>query len=279
MTPRHFIAGLCVALVPAVGHADESLDLDRGSEVVENPAGLARAANAGGDHGFLTTHAETLPEGAMGLNIYEFIFYGFSAGVTDRLELSLTLTPPVATPPEWVALQARYVVHRSERTVVAVRLTNLDLSSWGDYGYQGGFYTLGPGVAVDRFVGDEGRVSLHAGLSVHAGPIVGESATVEDAADEPSSPTWAGLLWLEVGVTFRGTDWLDLMLEGIAAAAMTEDIGFRLAPYGLVNYGVRFFNAFAAADVALARPVGDLGDADLGWLVMGIPYLGLSVRF
>jgi hypothetical protein len=51
-----------------------------------------------------------------------------------------------------------------------------------------------------------------------------------------------------------------------------------VAPYGLVNYGVRFFNDFVAADVALARPVGDVG-ADLGWLVMGIPYLGLSARF
>lgn len=278
MNARHFIAGLCVGLVPAVGRAEQSLDLDRGSEVVENPAGLARAANAGSDHGFLTSHAETLPAGTFSLNIYEIILWGFSAGLTDRLQLSLTLTPPVELEPEWVALQARYVVHRSERTVVAVRLTNLDMSSWDDYGYRGGLYTLGPGVAVDRFIGDEGRVSLHAGLSMHTGPIVGESAAVEDAADEPSSATWAGLLWLEVGVTFRGTDWLDLMLEGIAAAAMTEDIGFRVAPIGLVNYGVRFFNDFVAADVALARPVGDV-DADLGWLVMGFPYLGLSIRF
>lgn len=276
MNARHCVAGLCVALVPAFGHAAEPTDLDSPSEAVENPAAAARAANAGGDHGFLTSHAETLPAGTFSLNIYELLIYGFSAGLTDRLQLSLSITPPFGRPPEGVSLQARYVVHRSERTVVAVRLTNLDFSSWDYKGYGGGFYTLGPGVAVDRFVGDSGRFSVHTGLSLHTGPIVGNSAAVEDAAEESTTAEWAGLLWFEAGVTFRATDWLDLMVEGMGAATMTNDSGFRALPYALVNYGVRFFGDFVAADVALMRPLGDL---ELGWLVMGLPYLGLSARF
>jgi hypothetical protein len=252
------VAGLFVLLGPARGWAAEPL---------ENPAGVARAANAGGDHGFLTSHAETLPAGAFSLNFYEIFVFGFSAGLTDRLSLSLTMTPPVASPPEWVALHAKYVVHRSDRTVVALRLTNLDLSSWDDDGYRGGLYTLGPGVAVDRFVGDAGRFSVHAGLSVHTGKLVGS------ASDHTG---WAGLVAFEAGVTLRTTDWLDVMVEGQGAVTSTEGGAIRLAPYGLVTYGVRFFDGFAAGDVALTRPVGDV---DLGWLALGIPYLGLSIRF
>jgi hypothetical protein len=255
MSARGVVAALSLTLVPALGRAEE------------NPAGLARAANAGGDHGFLTSHAETLPAGAFSLNIYEIIVFGFSAGLTDRLSLSLTMTPPVASPPEWVGLHAKYVVHRSDRTVVAARLTNLDFSSWGDDGYRGGLYTLGPGVAVDRFLGDAGRFSVHAGMSLHAGALVG---SVSDRKG------WAGLLALEAGATLRTTDWLDVMVEGQGAVTAAEGGLFRIAPYGLVTYGVRFYSDFVAADVALARPVGDV---DLGWLALGLPYLGLSVRF
>lgn len=151
----------------------EPKDLDTpDSEVVENPAGLARSRNAGGDHGFLASHAETLPAGAVSLNFHEIIVFGISAGLTDRLSLSLTMTPPVASPPEFVALHAKYVLHRSDRTVVSLRITNLDLSAWSSDGYEGGFYSLGPGLSVDRFVGDSGRLSLHAGLSTHGGLVV-----------------------------------------------------------------------------------------------------------
>ena len=255
MSARAVVAALTLTLLPAFGRAEE------------NPAGLARAANAAGDHGFLTSHAETLPAGAFSLNIYEIIVFGFSAGLTDRLSLSLTMTPPVASPPEWIGLHAKYAVHRSDRTVVAVRLTNLDFSAWDADGYRGGLYTLGPGVAVDHFLGDAGRFSVHAGMSLHAGRLVGSASDHEG---------WAGLVAFEAGATLRTTDWLDLMVEGQGAVTSTEGDALRLAPYGLVTYGVRFFSDFVAGDVALARPVGDV---DLGWLALGLPYLGLSVRF
>jgi len=263
-TARWFV--LLQAPVGPLAHADPGEFGEPGA------LARARAEDPGVDHGILSSHAETLRHGEIGVNLYEVVFVGFSGGLSDDLQLSLTMLPPLGTPPFLVALQGKYALYRDEKTTLSARLSSLNITDWqSDSSAGGGVYLFGPGLLVDRAVDRGGRLTVHGGLSCHAA-LSADYATSDDP-DEGSD--WAGLILVEAGLTLRPTAWVQVMAETLLPLPLATAKASNAPRFALVDYGLRVHNEAFGVDLAMMRPVGEVDMR--GWF-LGIPFVGLSGR-
>lgn len=226
------------------------------------PAELAQQHDAAVDRGFLTAHAETIGKGQWAINAYDLVFLGLTYGFTDDIQVSLSTLLPITTEiPLVLALQPKFVLMRSDDTVVSLRtplaIANSDGETLG---------VLGAGVLLDQYLDRDGRFALHAGLLV-AGAFGDFSSSDFEIAE-------GALFELDLGASLAVASILKIIIEVQLAAGVTKD-GFELADGALVNYGVRFFSGGIAGDLGFTYPVG----VDVDELVLGIPYLAFSARF
>lgn len=216
------------------------------------------------DHGFISTHAESIGEGQWRLSNQDLLLFTLSYGVTDALQVSLASTPPVPPLPYFGGLSAKYVLKRTDTYVVALRggvgLTNELARSHAPVL---GVYGVGP--LIDVYVDRASRFAFHGGITVGD-----EFATgVEDA------PTIGRGLIIALEAGFSGSvhENIKVILEGQMLLDLTTTSGLTISDLKLFNYGARFHNADIAVDVGMMRPFGDL-NLD-GW-IFGFPYLGLT---
>lgn len=255
-----------LALLACLAFATPALAED-GLEPGENtdpstPAELAQDHDAAVDRGFLTAHAETIGEGKWAFNAYDLLFVGLTYGFTDDIQVSLsTLLPVTSDIPLVLAFQPKFVLVRSDDTVVSLRTPLAFASSDGDTAG-----VIGAGVLLDQYLDKDGRFALHAGFLVAGAFGVFDSGGF-DFGD-------GALFELDLGASLGVASILKIILEVQLAAVASED-GFEIADVALVNYGVRFFSGSIAGDLGFTYPVG--GDVDD--LLLGIPYLAFSARF
>jgi hypothetical protein len=231
----------------------------------DSPNALARARDAAIDRGLLSTHAETIGKGQWAINAYELFFVGATYGFTDTIQASIsTLMPIVTDMPFVVAAQPKFVVQRTENTVVAIRAPLFWLS---DSDLSGGAGAFGAGVVMDHRFDPEGRYTLHGGLLV-SGALLASSSLSDDIEVGDGA-----IISLDLGTSLAFTEGFSMLIEGQAFAAITNE-GFDLVDAGLLSYGVRFHSGKIAGDIGFVRPLG----VDAGDFLLGLPYLAFSAR-
>ncbi len=233
--------------------------------VVDTPNVLARKRDAAIDRGLISTHAETIGAKQWAINAYELFFIGATYGFTDDIQASFsTLMPIVADIPLVLVAQAKFVVHRTNNTVVALRAPLMFASENDLSGGAGGF---GAGVVMDHRFDKEGRYTLHGGLLVSGALVAGSSVTDDILVGD------GAVISADLGLSLAFKDSFSLIFEGQAFAAVTGE-GFDFLDLGTFSYGVRFHSGTIAGDIGFVRPIG----VDTDPLILGIPYLAFSAR-
>jgi len=232
----------------------------------QSPAAGARARDAAIDRGFLTAHAETIGRDKWAINAYELVFIGVTYGFTDDIQASLSTLLPVTTDiPLVLALQPKFVLARTDTTVVALRVPLTFVTGTDGEGSIG---TFGAGALVDHYLDPRGRIALHGGLLVSS--AFGSPFDLSDAFDLAQG----AIFELDLGASLGVSRVVKLLLEVQTFAALGTG-GFEVAHAVLVNYGLRLHGDSLAGDLGFIRPIG----VDTDPLLLGIPYLALSSRF
>ena len=197
---------------------------------------------------------------------------GVSYAFTEEFQATVTtLLPVVSDMPTVLISQGKYVVSRSDRSVIAVTgnfnyfADSLDVDSDDDDDVDASLMTFGPGVLADMFLDDGGKFAVHGGLNISG--VAGGSSDL-NVAD-------GALIMLDFGFSLRASSSIKIALEGKLPAAY-HDGEIEVADAVLLLYGVRFHGSSLAADLAFMRPFGDV---DTGDLVLGIPYVAFTARF
>jgi len=261
---RSFVVAVCLATaIAAPPVAAEPAE----TPVAGTPTGLARDRDASIDRGFLTTHAETIGDDKWAINAYELIFIGLTYGFSDDIQASFsTLLPITADIPLVLAIQPKFVLHRSPDTIVSLR-TPVTLTSDLDGDDNETVVTFGAGVVVDQRLDDAGRFAVHAGLL--ASGALGSGFSFTSGIDVVEGAFFE----IDLGVSLGLAQIVKVIVEA-QAFAVVSDAGFEFVDVVLLNYGVRFHSGSLAGDLGFIRPIGV--DSDL---ILGVPYLAFSARF
>lgn len=214
-----------------------------------------RAEDAAFDRGLLASRADTLRQGDWTVQSYEVVFLGASVGITDALQLSLTVAPLFGE--DWqgpLIVNVRHVLGRGARWVGSAQVelvllpngeepagatAGVLLADWRPNEVFGLYAQAG---AQRAFLG-EGAWSLRG--------VVGASAAI--------SRRWALLL---EGWALQG---------GLGARAPELDAAARV-----IFYGARYHRAGFALDLGMIYTPLILEEQTLGGL--GLPWLVLTWR-
>lgn len=268
---RNLFVSVPLAIIAAAPGALAEDGLPDEPRADKTPAELAQARDAAIDRGLLTSHAETIGDGKWAINAYELIFVGVTYGFTEDIQASLSTLVPITTDiPLVLALQPKFVLARTPKTVVAVRVPLTFAKDTTGNGSS--FGSFGAGLLVDQYFGPRGRIGLHAGLLVTG--VFGDFNFDGDGDSSGMTIGDGAGFELDLGASFGVSEAVKLILEAQVFAA-AGDGGFKVADAALINYGVRIGGRGFAGDLGFIRPIG----VDTDPLLLGIPYVAISARF
>jgi hypothetical protein len=214
------------------------------------------------DRGFLLPTAMTQPQGSITYNNYELLLHGFTYGITDHLQASVSvLSPIVQGMPFFGSVAIKTRVLDADRFHLALQGSAALVSSEA--------LLLGPGVLGSYCLSADCAALLTASATYQLGLPLGSEVSGENT------------LIYSGGLVQRLTWHLKLLVE-VMSAATARVRGESLdqldnVPGVLVNYGVRFHAARVAADVGFVRPINT--DGSDGYFVLGLPFVNLSYRW
>jgi hypothetical protein len=238
-------------------HAEEAAELRTSGA----PSGPSSDPNL--DRAFLLPTAMTQPRGTLTYNNYELLLHGLTYGITDRLQVSVTVDSPISKDMPLFGTAAL------KGHVLALGRFHLALQ--GNLGYGGAFnddgnahaFTVGAGTLASFCLREDCSSLLSASATyqlVLAGGQNGEAHAI----------IYGGSIVHAVGSHVK------LLGEVTSAAAGAEGV-FENAPGVLASYGVRFHTSNIAADVGFIKPISS--DGDLGGLLLGLPFVSVSYRW
>ena len=264
---RSMIA-LCMIASPAFAQAQL-----RAASTPPTPVAAQRQTDAAVDHGLLISRAETLRAGEVGVDLYEVIVPGLSAGLTDHLEMTALFVPPADEFPTFWAVQAKYAFMRTDALTFAARL---NMSTLGEIGGRSDGALVRTGrvdVAADyRFGTGRHATGLHAA----AGATHGDHST-----NVRGNPGFGAIF--QLGADAALGEGAAVLAELRAPTRYTQA---RTGPLDepLIGVGLRLHGESVAFDVGalipLARPYVKPSDSmqDNERLDL-MPWVSLSTRF
>lgn len=230
-----------------------------------------RDRDASVDRNILLSGAETIGEGNFSFNSYQLIFAGFTYGITDEIQGTLTtLLPVVAGMPFMLLASGKLKLIETDELIVSVQP---ELTIMTFEGVTVG--AVGGGVTADYRLDDAGKAVLTGGLLTHL--AFGKKGKFQGMADAASFLLSAGFSY-EVGSYVKLLTEMVLPAGYIWAGDLNEFEVFEQAL--LFNYGVRFFGENLAVDLTFLRPIHpDVSNDITKILPMGYPYLTFSAKF
>jgi hypothetical protein len=215
------------------------------------------------DRALLLPTAMTQPAGSATYNNYELFLHGFTYGVTDRVQTSLTvLAPFVKDMPFFGLLAGKWQVASLPRLHVAVQGSAGLLQS----------FTAGSERVTTLGVGAFTSVCLRADCS----SLLSASATYQAAMASGD----AGQMIIYGGSIVHGvSEHVKLLAELTSATGRgpsTQD-SFNNMPGLLASYGVRLHGTKLASDIGFIRPITTTGDNSE--FILGLPFASISYRW
>ena len=214
------------------------------------------------DRAFLLPTAMTQPAGSATYNNYELLLHGFTYGVTDRVQATLTvLAPIVKDMPFFGIVAGKWQVASLPRLHVAVQ---------GSAGLLQSFTGAGE-TATTLGVGAFTSVCLRADCS----SLLSASATYQLAMASGN----AGQVIIYGGSIVHGvSEHVKLLAEITSATGRGPESGdsFTNIPGVLASYGLRLHGNKLASDIGFIRPVGSGDDSAF---VLGLPFASVSYRW
>ena len=263
------LSGVVVAFVTALSSSDAAAEgVPPASSVHVQPPVAAPVAAVGADpnidRGFLLPTAMTQPAGSLTYNNYELLLHGITYGVTDRLQTSLTVLPPIVSDMPFVGIAA------AKGRFVATDRLNLAFQGSVGWGHQLGGSS------------DESVYMFGAGLFASAclrqdcSSLLSASATYQLALSSQSDQNIQYVVYggsLVHAVSPR----VKLLAEVASAAGRTStDPALDNMPGVLAGYGVRLHGSSLAADVGFVKPFVSENDGDF---ILGLPFANVSYRW
>jgi hypothetical protein len=241
----------------ADGWGDSGTDQPSSAEKAPAPApASSREGDAHTDRVILMPTAETQPKGSFFVSSYELVFLQFGYGITDDLQFSALMLPPIlADQPFFISPTLKLNVARGEAGNVAL-LGGVDVVVSGDDDDAAGM--LGRFGAVGQLCIQRGcRSSLSLNALAWSG-LAGTEGTV---------------LVTSAGGVFRVTDTIALLLEPTLAIPLGDALSEGEAA-GALSYGMRFSGASFGIDLTFVRPfTGDTVE-----FALGLPFVVATYR-
>jgi hypothetical protein len=238
-----------------------------------DPAAVSATASASAedsdpniDRGFLLPTAMTQPAGSFTYNNYELLLHGLTYGLTDRVQLSLTVLSPITRDmPFFGSAAAKGRIYTGERLHLALQGSATYATSFDDGGNDG-IGLLGAG-ALTSFC-----------LRADCSSLLSASATYQICfAFGGQADGTAHMLVYGASVVHRVGSHVKLLGELASAAVRAQSQSFDNAPGLMASYGVRFHGNSIAGDVGFMKPlITDKGGEDF---LMGLPFINLSYRW
>lgn len=255
-------ASMAFAFVAYAPHTAQAAD-GEAPVVVAAPSPDTRAAadDPNIDRGFLLPTAMTQPAGSGTYNNYELLLHGFTYGITDGLQASVTVLAPITTDVPFVGIAAL------KGQVISTPRFHFALQASAGYGKildgdSRGSSTLGAG-AFGSFC-----------LREDCSSLLSASGTYQIGFGNGDHPQ---LLIYGVSIVHGVSPHVKLLGE-LTSLAIDEGSfsTFDNAPGVLASYGVRLHNANFASDIGFIQPI--FGDTN-GGFVLGLPFASISYRW
>jgi hypothetical protein len=229
----------------------------------QSPVNIRKNADASVDRNILIPTAETVGQGDFTFNSYELFLAGFTYGITDDLQISMsTLLPIVKDMPFLGTLATKLRLVSGDRFIFSIQ-PSFTFATQNDVNVG----ALGLSFMVDFVLDNDGDFVL----SLAEGNLWAFGGTDDhmEVAD--------GMLFnLSVGLNYRVHNIIKLMIEFTVPGGIIDGNSEIVEEAALFNYGVRFFGETIAVDLSFLRSMSsEVSDE----LVMGIPYLTFSARF
>jgi hypothetical protein len=237
-----------------------------------DPAAVSATASASAedsdpniDRGFLLPTAMTQPAGSFTYNNYELLLHGLTYGLTDRVQLSVTVLSPITKDmPFFGSAAAKGRIYTGERLHLALQGSATYATAF-DEGTDG-IGLLGAGALASLCLRADCSSLLSASATYQIGFALGGQA---DGT--------AHMLVYGASVVHRVGRHVKLLGELASAAVRAQSQSFDNAPGLMASYGVRFHGNSIAGDVGFMKPfLTDKGDDDF---LMGLPFINLSYRW
>jgi hypothetical protein len=237
----------------------------------------AATADANIDRGFLLPTAMTQPSGSLTYNNYMLLLHGITYALTDRLQVSATMLPPVPAPLPLVgSISLKGRIFGDGRTHLAAQ----GLVNYGDRLEESGdaVASIGAGILVSVCLRSDCS-SLLSGVVIYQLAFYGQDY-------EASTGHFVAY---GASVVHRVSSHVKLLGELISATASTM-VGpdpFDNAPGLRVNYGLRLHGTRFACDLGFMKAVVTNTEDDDDFLLevpgdeflLGLPFINLSYRW
>jgi hypothetical protein len=219
------------------------------------------------DRAFLQPTAMTQPAGTITYNNYELLLHGFTYGVTDNLQTTLTVLSPISSDMPILGIGAvKWHLPAGDRVHLALQ---------GTLGYEHPSHGSGESVYI---MGAGGFASFC--LRDDCSSLLSASVNYQLAVD----PTVSGRAHFVIyggSLVHRLGTHVKLLGEVTSAAVGATPVGggqtdFENLSGVLVSYGLRFHTDSIAGDVGFVKPFVDGPDDGL---FMGLPFVSLSYRW
>jgi hypothetical protein len=236
--------------------------------VVATPSALppATASDPNLDRALLQPTAMTQPAGSLTYNNYELLLHGFTYGITDNVQATVTVLSPITTNMPLFGLAAiKWRLPTGDRVHLALQGSAgaLHVSSSGDGGSSATAYSVGAGALVSVCVREDCSSLLSGTVSYQLGMAEDSTATTQFII-------YGGSL------VHRVTPHVKLLAEVTSGAGKVASNSFDNVSGVLASYGVRFNASNIAGDVGFIKPITSNGSEGL---LLGIPFASVSYRW
>jgi hypothetical protein len=255
--------------MPAVAQQQPDAELAGAAGTAPPPA----SSDPNIDRAFIQPTAMTQPAGSLTYNNYELLLHGVTYGMTDNVQVTMTVLPPITRDVPLVgavAMKGRVSPSRrlhlaAQGTLGVLHLGSLENDSGGTTG------------ATVVSVGVGGYVSVC--LRDDCASLLNASANYQ-YADSDNYSAAAHLLIYGGSLVVRATDHVKLLAEITSAVGRdSTDSSFQNIGGFLFSYGLRFHSESIAGDVGFIKPVVTGGGSVNDALVMGLPFVSVSYRW
>lgn len=258
-----------VTATSAAWAAPAVVDGEMPTTVVAQPAPqVAPAADDPNiDRAFLEPTAMTQPAGSLTYNNYELLLHGFTYGITDRVQASVTALSPIVKDMPLLGIAAvKWQVLSMSRFHLALQgSAGLSHSFNGDNlaDSTSNAYLLGAGAFATYCL----RADCASLVSVNA-----SYESVLAGGNMANGVVFGG------AIVQRLTSHVKLLGEVTAGTSKVSGAdNFSTIDGALVSYGVRFHTNRIASDVGFIKPVSFSGDSSD--FLLGLPFVSVSYRW
>jgi hypothetical protein len=216
------------------------------------------------DRGFILPTAMNQPAGSGTYNNYELLLHGFTYGITNRAQFTVTVLSPIVKDMPFLGIAA------IKGQVVA--LPRFYLALQGSAGF---FHTLGGSGQSDGAGTVGGGAFATACLREDCSSLLTGSATYQLMFDGSSSNNTAQMVVYGGSIVHAVSPHVKVLGE-VASAAGKVGGDYDNLSGALVSYGVRFHNSSLASDVGFMKPIVASGSDDF---LLGLPFVNVSYRW